>query len=224
MKKKSVIFATVIITLTLITSTLTMCNIFASASYQIDANMSTIMDKIAEMSVRHENDALSSNPYDYIKDNDNYKKIVALGPDALTVIKEKINNSNTNGLSEYILAIAAEEIANVDLKGTGYHWSNGKEWMTEWNRLLRNIPDNVERITSSNFDDNTKNLALSKLGVAAAPYILDKIAIGNPQYAPSIANLLNNQAQINNTDIVQWAKDNKSKYENLRTMIEGLKE
>jgi hypothetical protein len=222
--KKSVIFATVIIALTLIISTLTMCNIFASASYQIDANMSTIMDKIAEMATHHEADALSSNPYDYIKDNDNYKKIVGLGPDALTIIRAKIVHSNSNGLSEYILAIAAEEIANVDLKETGYHWSNGKEWVTEWNRLLRNIPDDVERITSSNFDDNTKNLALSKLGVAAAPYILDKIAAGNPQYAPSIANLLKNQAQIDNTDIVQWAKDNQSKYENLRMMINALKE
>lgn len=100
-------------------------SILASDSYQIDINMDLMMDKVAEMQSTHVESALSSNPYDYIKNNDNYNKIVSLGTDALDIIKKKIDESNENGLKEYILAAAANDIAKVDLKKDTYNWSNG---------------------------------------------------------------------------------------------------
>jgi hypothetical protein len=57
--------------------------------------MNTIMDNIAEMGERRDIVSFSSNPYDYIKDNENYKKIITLGPEALPIIQDKVNNSKT---------------------------------------------------------------------------------------------------------------------------------
>ena len=62
----------------------------------------------------------SSNPYEYIQNNKNFNDLVNLGTDALPVIAEKIMNSNDDGLKEYILAIAAEKIAKIDLVITSY--------------------------------------------------------------------------------------------------------
>lgn len=228
MNNKAFKFLAVFAALTIVISVVSINNIMASTSYQIDSNMNVIMDKVAEMSAKQSPEMMSSNPYDYIKDNSNYEKIVALGLDALPIIKDKLDKTNENGLREYILAIAAEEIAKVDLKNNTYNWINGKEWLNEWNKLLRFIPENVDIITSGTLDNNAKNAALSKLGVAAVPYIMDKIAAGETEYTPSLSNLIKDDSiatlseteKAGTTSVGQWVNDNRSKYENLRNMVE----
>lgn len=41
-------------------------------------------------------------------------------------------NAKMNGLREYLFAIAVEEITKTNLKEKGYGWSNGKEWLDQW--------------------------------------------------------------------------------------------
>jgi hypothetical protein len=53
--------------------------------------------------------SLSSNPYDYIKgvdSNKDYKYIVLQGEKSLNYMLNKFANSDTNGLEQYIMAIA----------------------------------------------------------------------------------------------------------------------
>ncbi len=71
----------------------------------------------------------SSNPYDYIKGPDSskdYNCIVSQGEKSLNYLLKKLENSNANGLTEYIMAIACSEILkeNPDSKS----WASGKEW------------------------------------------------------------------------------------------------
>ena len=229
MKKNTLIkiSAFVLILSTLIV--LSINSILASDSYQIDSNMNSMMDEVAEMQSTRVESALSSNPYDYIKNNDYYNKIVSLGTDALDLIKQKIDESNENGLKEYILAAAANDIAKVDLKKDTFNWSNGKEWVNEWDKHLRNIPDEVDKISSSKEKSaDEKNKALTQLGVAAIPYILDKIEAGDASLSNSIDNLLEGNSKFDAkkekvTDYVAWAKDNKTKFESIRSLVEKVR-
>jgi len=71
----------------------------------------------------------SSNPYDYIKGPDSskdYNYIVSQGEKSLNYLLKKFATSNSNGLKEYIMAIACSEILkeNPDSK----NWGSGKEW------------------------------------------------------------------------------------------------
>lgn len=70
---------------------------------------------------------ISSNPYDYIKGPDSSKDcnyIVSQGEKSLNYMLKKLENSNSNGLKEYIMAIACSEILkeNPDSK----NWDSGK--------------------------------------------------------------------------------------------------
>ncbi|MCL1791712.1 MAG: hypothetical protein FWG40_10290 [Peptococcaceae bacterium] len=58
-----------------------------------------------------------------------------------------------NVLEEYVLAIAAERIAKIDLKDDAFLWSTAKEWVPLWDQHLKVIKNNVEEITSSAIDE-----------------------------------------------------------------------
>ena len=59
---------------------------------------------ILEMSKVSSEIAMSSNPYDYIKNSHGYDKLVELGVKAIPYIAEYLNESDA-GLTSYILAI-----------------------------------------------------------------------------------------------------------------------
>jgi hypothetical protein len=92
--------------------------------------MQTIEEKLDN--ITHPKDikvSLSSNPYDYIKSgdsNEDYKYIVSQGEKSLNYMLDKFANSNTNGLEEYIMAIACSEILkeNIETK----NWDTGRGW------------------------------------------------------------------------------------------------
>lgn len=60
--------------------------------------------------------SFSSSPYTYIKDSKDFENIVALGNPALPILKKMLDESNNNGLIEYIYAIAIEKISKVDIR------------------------------------------------------------------------------------------------------------
>ena len=139
--------------------------------------------------------AWSSNPYDYIKNNDAYDSIVEMKLDALPLIDEQISNSENDGLEEYLLAIAAEEICKINLKQdeTGnYNWETAKGFVSEWNEYLVELPDKVESIIESDMAQGDKEYALLKLGTPAAALIYRYISEHPSSYdnMNSIINIL----------------------------------
>jgi hypothetical protein len=77
--------------------------------------------------------AISSNPYDYIKDKESledYKYIVSQGEKALNYMLHKFSISSSNGLEEYIMAIACSEILEEDR--SLIKWASGQEWYSHY--------------------------------------------------------------------------------------------
>ncbi|MEN6384707.1 MAG: hypothetical protein ABFD79_05880 [Phycisphaerales bacterium] len=180
-----------------------------SASIQIDKNISDIMQNVADMAQKAPEKAMSSNPYDYTINNANFDNIVNLGTEALPLIRDKINKSDENGLREYILAIAAEKIAKVDLKDDRFLWATGKDWVAIWDKHLQTIPQHVNDIVSSDAANDVKVSRLVKLGTPSIPYILDHIESGNIELAPALEKLLEGNPSVkfetkNITDLQGW--------------------
>ncbi|HWQ43852.1 MAG TPA: hypothetical protein VN456_17745 [Desulfosporosinus sp.] len=74
---------------------------------------------------------------EYFRNNANYKSIVSLGSEALPILVDRIDRSKENGLKEYILSIATEEISKVNLKKDRGEWSSAKGFTKVWKTHLR---------------------------------------------------------------------------------------
>ncbi len=211
-------------------------HVFRSDSYALSDKVDRLLLAMAkdmnspESIKKHKYPFESSNPYDYTKNNQFYDALVALGPEALPVLEDKVIKSENNGLDEYILAIAAEEIAKVNLKEDNegkfiYSWSNAKAWPAVWDSHLRSLPEKVKEITSSSLSKQKKADKLSRLGTPAIPFILDEIGAGNTEISASLDVLLKGDKKVVNfdsskiDDIKQWSKDNNNKFEDLRELV-----
>ena len=90
----------------------------------------TIEEKLTDIvNPKNKEISLSSNPYDYIKaedSKDDYKYIVSQGEKSLNYMLNKFANSNSNGLQEYIMAIACSEILKED--AASKDWTTGRQW------------------------------------------------------------------------------------------------
>jgi len=210
--------------LLLVLSLLVLINNAFAIPGQINRNINAIMHDVDRMATEDPSKAMSSNPYTYIEGNANYRNIVNLGSSALPVLVDMIKNSKENGLREYILAIAVEEIAKVDLKGDNFGWSNAKEFVRAWNKHLKSVPDSVNNITSSEQSNEAKVEALVKLGTPAIPFILDRIEQGRIELAPALGTLLKGNNKVDfNADLVEnyteWARMNRTKFDDLRNIV-----
>lgn len=94
----------------------------------------------------------SSNPYDYIDGNKNYKDIVNLGNNALKYMLTKFKSTKENGLKEYIMAIACSEILKEN--PSNKKWASGKEWYNNYIKSQASITNEV--------NTGSKKISLSK--------------------------------------------------------------
>lgn len=201
--------------------TFTISKANASIASKIDQNISSIMDDVNKLATQNPQAAMSSSPYSYI-DNANYKSIINLGSEALPILVDQIDQSKENGLREYILSIATEEIAKVDLKKNKSEWSTAKEFTKVWKTHLKQIPTNVNDIVASNESNDKKIQELVVLGTPAIPFIMDKIEQGNVELFPSLDQLLRgNNIKMDTviTDKTDWVKKNKSQFNDLRELV-----
>ncbi len=205
-----------LILVTMLTFTISKAN--ASIASKIDQNMLSIMDDINKLSTQDPQFAMSSNPYSYIN-NANYKSIISLGSEALPILVDRIDRSKENGLREYILSIATEEISKVDLKKDRGEWSSAKGFTKVWKTHLKNIPTNVNKIVASNEANDKKVQELVLLGTPAIPFIMDKIEQGNTELFPSLDQLLRGNANFSITDGSEWVKKHKSQFNDLRDLV-----
>lgn len=117
--------------------------------------------------------ASSSNPYDY-RALEAYKNLVRIGPIGIPSMLKIIENSETNGLSTYLVAVAIEEISLTDIKGKQYSWDTGKNFVQSWKTYLEQIPNSVEIILSSDISLDEKAAHLTSLGKPAIPILAEK--------------------------------------------------
>ena len=116
----------------------------ASIEDQIHKNIMNIQQSISNtLSTKP---SFSSSPYTYIKDSKDFENIVALGNPALPVLKKMLDESNNNGLIEYIYAIAIEKISKVDIREET-NWDNAKDFSQKYTTHLKKIPDQVDEIS-----------------------------------------------------------------------------
>ena len=208
-------------------------NVFAT-TIEIKSNLNKLTDIIIENALKNPTIVMSSNPYDYIN-NQYYDKIVDLGSKALPVIKKEIEKSKENGLREYILAIAAEEIVKVNLKegrDSKTRWASAKDFVPQWHEYLISIPNNVKQVVSSNISNQEKIEKLIKFGKPAIPFIMDEIESGNEEIGMALDELTKDNENIIVTkssgnytftneeiDYKEFVKINKDKFNDFRDLV-----
>ena len=183
----------------LLRSTLAVCCIAAVVlcytSFDASAAQSDIRALIADFDdeIVSSSDSmlnLSSNPYDYIVHNKNYTSLVSHGFAALPDIEAALADQKDNGLSTYILAIAYEEITNMDLKADSYmgrfFWDSGKKFYSRLEPYKSYLPEAVENIAEGDGTVALKAFRFRKLGALAAPYMMDIWEKASPETREAI--------------------------------------
>lgn len=161
--------------------------------------------------------SFSSSPYTYIKDSKDFENIVALGNPALPVLKKMLDESNNNGLIEYIYAITIEKISKVDIREET-NWDNAKDFSQKYTTHLKKIPDQVDEISKEKISLDEKNEKLKKLGTPAIPYIADKIEDGDNDLFPALDYLVDNKSKNN---LTEWQVNYSEEYQLLKSFVEA---
>ncbi|MBA2942446.1 hypothetical protein HZF08_29660 [Paenibacillus sp. CGMCC 1.16610] len=196
----------------LLVSTLLVNRDFRTVDQEIDHNLNNISI----------GPGVSSNPYDYITDNEAFENIVSLGSEALPALHNKLSMSDENGLKEYYLAVAIEQIAGVDLKQSqSTFWDTPNGFIQMWSRYLETIPSHVDEISKdANLSQEERVKQLIKLGTPAVPFILDEIELGDEGLLSAFNVLTRNSAAT--ADILDkkaWASENKDQFAELKRYV-----
>ena len=121
MKNKATFYLPVFILMIIISITSGGCK-----SDVIKEDIGTIIDAKLDSIISDTEVSTSSNPYDYIKDNEDYEYIVKQGDKALNYLLQRFEETNENGLEEYIMAAICVEILGENQENQT--WRSGREW------------------------------------------------------------------------------------------------
>lgn len=202
----------------------------AAFAKELDKNINEMMAQVNKGSSNDLKTQLSSNPYDYARNNAYFNEIVQMGYPAIPLLEDYIEKSPENGLREYLLSIAVEKIARVDLKAnTDKGWYTAKLFVKTWDNHLANVPAKVNEIMNSKKSDSEKASDIKKLGLPAAPYVMDYLERNveeNKEIEASLIEILSNskivsELDANTTDFNIWAKENKPKLQELKSYVES---
>lgn len=154
----------VVITLTIIIAFTCSANTASAAERQTDVLINEIQYRIEE-SLKTDDKylvngmplAMSSNPYDYIKDNDEYDKLIALGTESIDELyKLQQDTEKYDSFQRYIIAIAIEDITKTDLKqSSDYFWEDADSFSENWDEFASDAEENVLQILDD--DSLTQN-------------------------------------------------------------------
>jgi hypothetical protein len=188
---------------------------------RVESAMTELMARIGTRAMLDPASAASSNPYAYVRDPA-FDRIVALGSPALPAIERSIRTSRSDGLREYLLAIAGERIARVDLKRGRGLWQTGKEWPRVWRQHLKAVPGAVAELSASDLPPEEKQRRLVALGTPAAPFIADGVAAGRSDLAPALRTLAAGMPEVTEPPArvtPDWARRNKASFEPMRRVV-----
>lgn len=111
-----------------------------------------------------------SNPYDYTLGSTEYAKLVAFGPGALPALGQlQKSNDKYSAFDRYILAIAMEDIAKVDLKqDERFFWEDADTFTDAWARFSAQASGNIQQILAdTSLSDDEKVQKICFYGVLA---------------------------------------------------------
>ena len=164
------------------------CSAFKPAEASADEEVKVQLDQMdASLDAMIENDpalASSSNPYDYIVGGKNqyYNTLIALGPKALPALEDALYNSKYDGLTEYLIAVAIEEITQADVKditGDPYAWSDANEFSEQWKGIKESVPESIDEILQSNeWNEEEKLDRIEAYGLLAIPILEQELSQG----------------------------------------------
>ncbi|WP_028544462.1 hypothetical protein [Paenibacillus taiwanensis] len=199
---------------------------------QADASIERLIDQKLEqiMDTSHDNNgstnapptAFYSNPYDYTQNSAPFSHILKLGHAALPILQDKLSASEENGLKQYIIAIAIENIAQVKLKPTSSaNWDTGKQFLKEWRQHLQHIPQHVAAVVNSKAHQEQQTTQLIQLGLPTVPFILDQLKLGHKEVLPAIQQLISSSKLETDpsTFSMEWLAANQANYEELRQLV-----
>jgi hypothetical protein len=137
---------------------------------QVDNDLSQIAKTIEDALNNESVLSYSSNPYDYVVDNVAYDHIVSLGAETLPWLEKALKSSQRNGLVEYIIAIAIEDIAQTNIREEAdVAWENAKEFLDQWDTFLADVPTKTQSILRSSASDSQKIDQLKSFGILTLP-------------------------------------------------------
>lgn len=140
----------------------TVCMVIMQDHTSVAADVEKNFAQMDELNVEQ---ALSSNPYDYI-DNEYYDSIVELGFPAVAVLEENYHNGTYSGVNGYIAALAIQDITGLNLyECTGIDWSTAEEFFDQWDTTMQNLPDTFGNIMESDAAISDKMHQIEKYGV-----------------------------------------------------------
>ena len=106
---------------------------------------------------------ISSNPYDFCKNNPDFDKIVDMGYFILPQLKGILEPGDKVGLDGYMVCIAIEEIVDVDLKSfKEFLWSTSDTFNKSFDMFIDRLPGTVDGILSSKKDNSVKAEEIKK--------------------------------------------------------------
>lgn len=158
----------------------------------------------------------SSNLYDNVKSNEDFEVITDLGFAALPELIQLLDQSEQDGVKEYIYAVALEQISKVDMRKRT-DWNTGKEFLTIYTAYLKEIPNKVKSIVDETINDTEKVDQLKLLGTPAIPYLFDVIDSGHKELAPAFNYLTDNESK---GDVREWGIKNVDQLNLLINLVE----
>jgi predicted small secreted protein len=123
MKRNIFVSVTILFVLLLVTA----CQTNKNVGDEIEMNLNTI--------IKNEKIMNASNPNEYIQQNQKaYNEIINYGNDGLNYLTKELKNSDQNGLREWIMAKACEDLLKNE--NPVKEWSTGKEWISKYEKSI----------------------------------------------------------------------------------------
>jgi hypothetical protein len=195
-----------------------------SATVDGQADLSVLIAQMAKPYPDGDSRYVSSNPYDYTKDNPAFDAIVAMGYDALEGLEADLT---AGGLGNYLDCIAIETITRCDLKQFDqFTWADALTFRSQWNKYLAQMPTMVDAAFMLSSYYPPKPLGLDKLGAPAVPYVIDRAladpGVANPSEVLQTLQTLMPAATPAST-IAEFEALNRITLEKLRAYVESHK-
>jgi hypothetical protein len=164
---------------------------------------------------------VSSNPYDYTKDNPAFDAIVAAGYHALAALEADLT---AGGLGNYLDCIAIETITRCDLKQfPQFTWADAQSFKARWNSYLKQMPSLVDGAFMLSSYSPPKPVGLEGLGAPAVPFVIDtaaRMGVANEgEVVATLQSLLTGSMPA--ATIAEFAQVNRVAIEKLRAYVEG---
>jgi len=114
---------------------ITLCCLAGCAISPGETEMDQLQELNRKLNVILSSPKVSSNSYDYIKEHkEEYEFLVSQGELTLDHFIRELEQTESNGLREYIMAVVCVEILGE--KNPVREWSSGKEWYDLYQRAL----------------------------------------------------------------------------------------